>query len=251
MRRRPRHEEINDALGLGGKHRWLGSQGIGCGPGRTRRGGSPRQKGHDARERQRRGADADSRLLEEIAPGDGLYQILHVRRIVISSSITPLLSPRPDSARRLKPWSMPQSREDSNWRPPVSLGDQACGFRVILEMRNSCAVILENSINFRCGGAPRQASAESVSGATGGIRTPILSHPARQGLRRFEKRRVIERRQSLERRIGAHAPHRAKLARRRVERGPTGVRRGAANEGVEGAAVVDPRPCSASHFSSL
>ena len=60
MRGSARHEEINDALRFGGKHRRLGSQGIGRGPAGSRDAG-----GHEIavqQKRKSRGSDAHSCL---------------------------------------------------------------------------------------------------------------------------------------------------------------------------------------------
>ena len=59
----------------------------------------------------------------------------------------------------------------------------------------------------------------------------------RERARRLEERLVVQRRQRLERRVGPHAPHRAVLAAGRIERHEARIRRRAADEHVEPAAV--------------
>ena len=132
MRGSARHEEVNDALGLGGKHRRLGRQGIGRGLGREPAdAGCPQVAAQQKRES--RGPDAQSRLLEEVAARDGFDQIFHVRRIVIGH-------------RLFLRYGLVEVQQDiRNHRPSrkfgkirirscLSAGDFARGFRVSLEM---------------------------------------------------------------------------------------------------------------------
>src|SRR5215475_15019609 len=64
----------------------------------------------------------------------------------------------------------------------------------------------------------------------------LFDHPLSQGARGLHRGFVIERRQRLQRRVGAHSPHGAILTAGRVEGHHRGVGRGAADEGVEAAA---------------
>ena len=86
---------------------------------------------------------------------------------------------------------------------------------------------------------PRSAAARAGSTAAtpcrGGVARP--SGARGQRARGLERRRIVEQRQRLQRRVGADAAHRAELAAGGVERHEARIRRRAAPERVEAAAV--------------
>src|SRR5690242_7617107 len=96
----------------------------------------------------------------------------------------------------------------------------------------------ERAVHFIRLWPPRQAQAKRQFRARVSVRTGTAHHPAGQGLGGFEKCRIVQRRERLERRIGSDAAHRANLAAGRVEVEQAGIRRGAADEGVNSAPVA-------------
>ena len=86
-------------------------------------------------------------------------------------------------------------------------------------------------------GRARRHQAEAERGAVASRRAALVHHPAGQRARRLEERLVVQRRERLQRRVGADAAHRAELAARGVEGDEARVRRRAADERVEAAAV--------------
>ena len=83
----------------------------------------------------------------------------------------------------------------------------------------------------------RQHQLHAPRGARG-RRAASRHHPPRQRPRRFERRRIVQQRQRLQRRVGADAAHRAELAAGRVEGHEARIRRRAPPERIQAAAVA-------------